>query len=767
MNAFLVVVLSPSLLAPSGGGGRVHSSTAVVVHAMTSNPLPFREIQPNGLAITLRLEGDEDDAYLVDHDGYTVLKDETTGEYKYAQLSQEGDLECSPISVGDDTVVIIEEEEEDHIDMDDNDGHPQRYQPYQGEKDEMVMMNPPGNGDNSNSNSTKFDEEKKIVRLKKATRPTKPRNCTADKWCGDDDNYNDGDGNSDSGFRRLLLRQQSQQLDRSNKKRRRRSLRGSGQDSYLGSSGLSEGAVLRNLVIPLRWSDHTERALPTVDQLNVLMNHDGPHVLCPTGSIRDFFSENSYGKLTLESHVVDWVPMNQTESYYANGERGLSRHFHSAILDALNYLEDNQLVDFNYFDRDNDSMIDAITFLHSGYAAEFGGTDVFGGSYTDRIWSHKWSIRPRFNSRRSGVIVGDYHIASALWGTSGSEIARIGVIAHETGHYLGLPDLYDRDGGGNGIGSYGAMGNAWGFDGSQKYPPHLSAWSKIQLGWLEAAEPTQGQNLIEATEIQNPTLPQVYKITKNFPDGEYILIENRQRIGFDSAMPQGGLVIWHIDEKAGLNQEGHPFQPSWPQNGNHYRVAVLPADGQYQLERMRNRGDGQDVFHAQGVNQLTSCRTHPSCQYPNTNSYQYGNIIATDISISKISNSGTIMSFHHSSPIKTDAPTTKPSSAPTDSPTFPPLFVEIDVSKSENSSDGDYNDEISGQGQKSFTLHANVAGGVQPYVGFAWSFGDGTITFGKEDTRQHAFEVGRSYTLRVVAIDSDGNTDQAHYLLTV
>ena len=137
--------------------------------------------------------------------------------------------------------------------------------------------------------------------------------------------------------------------------------------------------------------------------------------------------------------------MKFSESYYADSNRGLSRHFHKAIIEALDYLEDNQLVNFDEFDLDNDSKIDAITFLDSGYAAEFGGTDMYGTHYNHRIWSHKWKISPRFSSARSGVVVGDYHIASALWGTSGSAIARIGVIAHETGHFLGLPDLYDTD----------------------------------------------------------------------------------------------------------------------------------------------------------------------------------------------------------------------------------------------------------------------------------------------------------------------------------
>ena len=124
-----------------------------------------------------------------------------------------------------------------------------------------------------------------------------------------------------------------------------------------------------------------------------------------------------------------------------------------------------------------------LSFMRLTYFAPFimfWKEDEYGTIYQDRIWSHKWSIQWR--SRKTGVYVTDYHVSPSLWGTSGSEIGRVGVIAHgtsvlihvrgndsvnwillvlietiicwtvffvalqlEIGHFLGLPDLYDTD----------------------------------------------------------------------------------------------------------------------------------------------------------------------------------------------------------------------------------------------------------------------------------------------------------------------------------
>ena len=415
-----------------------------------------------------------------------------------------------------------------------------------------------------------------------------------------------------------------------------------------GSEPESSAAVasvppsLKNLVILLRFSDHASRALPSTTDLDVLMNADGGHPsLAPTGSVRDCYLENSYGQFSLDSTVVYWITLPNTEAYYANGNSGLTSRTHEALRYALDVLDADPSFQFADFDQDSDGDIDAITFLHSGYGAEFGGTSSDGAYYGDRMWSHKWAIFGGWVSS-DGVSVYTYHISPGIWGTSGNAIGRIGVICHETGHFLGLPDLYDgndSDGdgwSGSGIGSYGLMANSWGFDGSQYYPPHFSAWSKIALGWVT---PTVISSAGSYTAAQAETSPVAYRINLGYASGEYLLVENRQATGFDAAMPQGGLCIFHIDESAGDTTEGYPGQSNWPGNGNHYRVALLQADGTYDLERGRDRGDSTDVYRSGSNSELGPTTT------PSTDGYQGGNIVVTNNRIFNISASAATMSF--------------------------------------------------------------------------------------------------------------------------
>jgi len=469
-------------------------------------------------------------------------------------------------------------------------------------------------------------------------------------------------------------------------------------DSTEVSLDVAPMGSVKNLVVLVRFSNHTGRVQPSEADIDILMNAPGGDPsLAPTGSLRDVYLENSYGQMSLESTIANWTTVSNTEQYYANGNSGDSTLW-QALREALDDVD--TYIDFNDFDTDHDGYIDSITFLHSGYGAEWGGNDAYGTNYVDRIWSHRWAIQPSWQSNE-GVRVYSYHISPVVWGTSGSNIGRIGVIAHETGHFFGLPDLYDTSGSGEGIGSWGLMANSWDFNGTQRCPPHFSPWSKVQLGWYTPTVISDpGQYSLNEAEFN----PEVYRINAGYPSNEYLLIENRQNAGFDCTIPQGGLIIWHIDETAGDSNEGYPGQAGWPGNGNHYRNAVLQADGDYDLERSNNRGDSGDAHHGAGVDAIGP---GPGI-YPNTDAYQGGTIIQTGHIISDISASGASMTFCLNGCLGLATPTGLAASANGSS--------QINLSWTDNSPDEDgFNIERSPDGS-SWAPLTDVAADVEAYA---------------------------------------------------
>jgi len=381
---------------------------------------------------------------------------------------------------------------------------------------------------------------------------------------------------------------------------------------------------LKNLVIPILFSDHQDRDLPTKEDISMLWNALGGHPIhhaATNQSIRDFYLENSYGQLDISSTVIDWVEVSRSESYYAAGQSGGAAQLMELLHEVLEIVDN--LVDFSEFDENDDGYIDAIAFVHSGYGAEYGGSDEDGTYYDNRIWSHKWTI---FNpstweihpwESNEGVMVGDYHMETILNGVSGSTISTIAVGAHETGHFLGLPDLYDTDGTSSGIDTWGVMANSWGWDYTGNVPPSFSAWSKYVLGWINPSNLTT-PGTYELNDIESND--EAFIISLPYADGEFLLIENRQPILSDRQMPDGGLLIWHIDHMVSSenDHEGYYGQAFWPENGYHYMVAVLQADGEFGLEHGYG-ADAGDMFTGSMDILHNSLDSHPSSL-----GYQYG-----------------------------------------------------------------------------------------------------------------------------------------------
>ena len=152
------------------------------------------------------------------------------------------------------------------------------------------------------------------------------------------------------------------------------------------ASSIMAAGVVRNLVILCKFKDHDlATKTRTSNDFDVIFNRvGGDPTLAPSGSVRDYFTEASYGVIDLQSTVLAWVTLPSNEAYYADGQDGLGsypKNSQRMVEDALNLVD--PVVDFGQFDANNDGYVDAIDIIHSGYGAETGG----GGRKLDLVAS--------------------------------------------------------------------------------------------------------------------------------------------------------------------------------------------------------------------------------------------------------------------------------------------------------------------------------------------------------------------------------------------
>ena len=211
---------------------------------------------------------------------------------------------------------------------------------------------------------------------------------------------------------------------------------------------------------------------------------------------------------------------------------------------------------------------------------------------------------------------------------------------------MGAPTQYGECPG-YGLGYYDMLANPWGFDGTLYRCGSMSAYTKALLGWVDVEEITEdGMRVLSSSSKSN----KVYMISKGFPINEYLLLEHRDATGYDMGMHQPGIAIYHIDADAN-GRAGYPNDGVYPKN--HYQVALVQADGRFDLERGEDEGDNGDLFHYDifsGVGPngpLNSKGDVITSQngYPNTNSYRGGKVVDTGVTIYGISVSSEEMSF--------------------------------------------------------------------------------------------------------------------------
>jgi len=280
----------------------------------------------------------------------------------------------------------------------------------------------------------------------------------------------------------------------------------------------------------------------SIGDFDILMNQVG-YTASPgaVGSVHDYYYENSYTKLDLIITVVGIYRLPQNSDYYgANGSNGsdISSRLQEFALAAAQKAFTDPSVNPADYDNDGDGYIDAFHIIYAGHGEEAGGG-------ANCIWAHKFQFSTQtFGSKKINV----YSCSPELRGASGYDITTIGPICHEMCHVFGSPDFYDVDYNNTGNGDYTGTGKwdlmaggSWNGNGAS--PAHINMYEKIQLGWVTPETLSQMQTV---TGMPNSAKNAVAYRYDTSTSGEYFILENRQKIGFDSYVPGAGLLIYHV-----------------------------------------------------------------------------------------------------------------------------------------------------------------------------------------------------------------------------
>ncbi|MDY0279098.1 MAG: M6 family metalloprotease domain-containing protein [Salinivirgaceae bacterium] len=274
----------------------------------------------------------------------------------------------------------------------------------------------------------------------------------------------------------------------------------------------------------------------TQSDFNNLFNQVGYNAGDATGSVKDYYLENSYGQFDLTVDVAGPFTASKNMAYYgANDASDNDVKPRELVTEAVKLAD--PYINYANYDNDNDGTVDGVYIIYAGYGEEAGGG-------VNAIWAHAWAIP---SITLDGKTINRYSCSAELSGSSGTTLTRIGVICHEFGHVLGAPDYYDTNyatgGEYEGMGKWDIMASgSWNNGGAT--PAHHNGFTKvICYNWATTIELTTASTITLTNAAQNSN--SFYRINTK-TSGEYYFIENREKHLFDGAIPGSGMMIYHV-----------------------------------------------------------------------------------------------------------------------------------------------------------------------------------------------------------------------------
>ncbi len=314
-----------------------------------------------------------------------------------------------------------------------------------------------------------------------------------------------------------------------------------------------------------------------------------------TGSVRQYYSDQSSGAFKPEFKIYGPVTLSQNYSYYGqNDRRGDDTHVGAMVKEACELAIQQYDIDLEEFDIDGDGYVDFVDVLYAGYGeADYDDEDC--------VWPCEWSLKE--SDAKTVLTYGNKKIDTfschqELYGETGDR-AGIGTACHEFGHVFGLPDFYDYEH--PTLGYWDLMdGGAYNNDG--RTPPSFSGYERMFAGWAEPRVLNQSEE-VTLSELQGSqeiliiTATGQHNLDGVFPEPEdFYILENRQATKWDKYLPGHGMLIWKIQYDVNDWYSNTPNAYDTKDQG----VAIMAADGEVDYEVYQGSyysyGDSGDPF---------------------------------------------------------------------------------------------------------------------------------------------------------------------------
>lgn len=286
----------------------------------------------------------------------------------------------------------------------------------------------------------------------------------------------------------------------------------------------------------------------TADMLNMRGYRENGAI----GSVRDYFADMSRGRFDLSFDVIGPVTVGRLSTYYGGTDPywGGTDYIGEFMDDAIHKADSLYDVDWTKYDWNSDGEVEQVFVLYAGYGMATQGP-------VGTIWPHAWTLDEakadgtggNGSITFDGVRINQYACSNELYGSRGQTKMGIGTFCHEFSHCLGLPDVYDTNNGNNiTMGTFDLLdeGNYNGPNGHGWVPPVWTSWERATVGWLEPIV-LHPNDSIRGMQPMTSEYPEAYTIVNDAHPDEYYLLENRQQSGWDSYIPESGLLVIHVD----------------------------------------------------------------------------------------------------------------------------------------------------------------------------------------------------------------------------